>query len=1047
MAGAPGNSLDLRIEWAKSFFRQLKTSLAALIQKASRSQSRRNRARRDKIPSAVSIAAIAALESSDLDEILTRVLQQVLPATGMHAGVIYLAEEGTERLERAVQYGLPRKLAEATSSVPRDEGLVGQIFRANEVLSAVALKTCVLLDAIAWRNHGYRSFVGARVHCGGKPAGVLALLSKGSRRFTKARARAVASLASAIGRLLEKARAQREIEGALIGMRRLSRANLETIPLHDSDGALDRLAVEVSEAAVALSSMVTLTDGQHRVVRRGTAGITRQAFPALRRMDIASKPVLETGKPLVVSSAGETGELLGEQALEAGIASCVCLPLRIGGQPLGVLWLNYETPREFPAWELDELQVLGDRVAAVIENARFRSAASEKIARYRKLHEHCVRIASCATLKDLLQALADSARETVGATTAVVSVSSDEAAEHAVSSARSLELNPAARGPGLRAAVKAETAERLRFVTATAEPASPEVNDAAVHRTRGSLAVHLLDEENKPTGILTVADKIGGEDFDQDDAELLDALARQATIAVRNLRARQQTEPLAEEWRALLDRLPLAIATVDRKQMLAAVNTAFEKLTGLAREEVEGKIYLFDLIPEAEREGESKLWRAEAVGAVHRREVQATLLTRDGSQKKVHVLVGEMHDGGNVAICLTELEEAAAVEATPSEERASSPWAEIALDVLSVLREPLASAAEHLEKLVHKQWPEDSRKSLDAVSCGLRECWHVLEEVTVLTEPRPIVGEPVGVNELITGIVDEKGTDLRREGVAVVLRLDANLPAVVADREQLRWALARLIDHCRVALRESQGPRTLTIQTERKGKIGRITVSDTRPAVPPESVQKLFEMPEPGSRGDSGQSGLTLAACRAIIEWHGWKISAESPAQGGIAFVIEHPVPEESPQSMGTRIAAEVVKPPSEKRPEAPSARNVLVIDDEHVVTELLGYYLRSEGHAVETARDGREGLKKLKTKDYDLIFCDIKLPGLSGQELFHWMEANKPTLSQRVIFITGDVATPETLSFLNDPPKRWLEKPFDLSELRQIIAVVLGQSREGAGS
>lgn len=120
------------------------------------------------------------------------------------------------------------------------------------------------------------------------------------------------------------------------------------------------------------------------------------------------------------------------------------------------------------------------------------------------------------------------------------------------------------------------------------------------------------------------------------------------------------------------------------------------------------------------------------------------------------------------------------------------------------------------------------------------------------------------------------------------------------------------------------------------------------------------------------------------------------------------------------------------------ATKKVLVADDEGVVVDLLDYFLRSEGHAVDISRDGRAALNKLKESDYDLILCDIKMPEVSGQNLFHWIETTKPHLADRVIFITGDVATPETLPFLNHPPKRWLEKPFDLTELHELIAEVL---------
>jgi DNA-binding response OmpR family regulator len=157
---------------------------------------------------------------------------------------------------------------------------------------------------------------------------------------------------------------------------------------------------------------------------------------------------------------------------------------------------------------------------------------------------------------------------------------------------------------------------------------------------------------------------------------------------------------------------------------------------------------------------------------------------------------------------------------------------------------------------------------------------------------------------------------------------------------------------------------------------------------------------------------------------------------------MEFPLPAEASGAEPQAVTAPL-EPPLEQIPEAAAEKRILVVDDERVVVDLLDYYLRSEGHSVDISRDGRAALSKLKESDYDLIFCDIRMPDVSGQDLFHWIRANKPHLADRIIFITGDVATPETLAFLNNPPKRWLEKPFDLTELRAAISHVLMHSSE----
>jgi len=338
--------------------------------------------------------------------------------------------------------------------------------------------------------------------------------------------------------------------------------------------------------------------------------------------------------------------------------------------------------------------------------------------------------------------------------------------------------------------------------------------------------------------------------------------------------------------------------------------------------------------------------------------------------------------------------------------------------------------------------PPEARETLNTVSEKIQACRQTLEQLRVVVKPRPIVKGAVNVNELITNGVEEKTKELQRDDVGVVLRLDAGLPAVLADAEQMRWMLATLIENSRRAMRETDGVRTLAIRTERRGQLARITVSDTRPCVPSDRLEDLFKLRQAGGERPE-EANLSLLACRAIVERHGWQMATESLFEEGTALVIECPLPEDAAPRRQPEPKAAVLESPPEGPPADATVGNVLVISGEDVVIDFLEYYLRSQGHLVETSRDGREAKRRLQHGDYDLIFCDVEMPGLSGRKVFQWLQTNKPDVALRFIFITGDAPAPETLAFLGEQERRWLQKPFDLTELRQAIAEVLDQPRE----
>jgi len=78
----------------------------------------------------------------------------------------------------------------------------------------------------------------------------------------------------------------------------------------------------------------------------------------------------------------------------------------------------------------------------------------------------------------------------------------------------------------------------------------------------------------------------------------------------------------------------------------------------------------------------------------------------------------------------------------------------------------------------------------------------------------------------------------------------------------------------------------------------------------------------------------------------------------------------------------------------------VLVVDDDPVVGKSIGRVLSNKGYAVISARNGEEALSKLETEKYDLVFTDIKMPGMSGLEVAERVKASQPWLP--VVIVTG---------------------------------------------
>ena len=140
----------------------------------------------------------------------------------------------------------------------------------------------------------------------------------------------------------------------------------------------------------------------------------------------------------------------------------------------------------------------------------------------------------------------------------------------------------------------------------------------------------------------------------------------------------------------------------------------------------------------------------------------------------------------------------------------------------------------------------------------------------------------------------------------------------------------------------------------------------------------------------------------------------------------------ELPIVMGS-IQMEMAEPSGKRLRKVPKAR-ILVVDDEQSTLEFLSRLLVDEGHDVETVNNANEALEMVKNRRYSLILLDIKMPGTSGIELYGRIQKIALSLSERVIFVTGDVMGTDTGAFLSRTKAPYITKPFDVRQLKKKI-------------
>ena len=126
---------------------------------------------------------------------------------------------------------------------------------------------------------------------------------------------------------------------------------------------------------------------------------------------------------------------------------------------------------------------------------------------------------------------------------------------------------------------------------------------------------------------------------------------------------------------------------------------------------------------------------------------------------------------------------------------------------------------------------------------------------------------------------------------------------------------------------------------------------------------------------------------------------------------------------------------PEEKREQTEVRKNVgikkvLVVDDEVSVVDLVRIALEREGYIVETAHNGDSAIRMIEEDVFDAVISDLKMPGKSGIDLYLACGEKRPELSERFLMLTGDVAAPESQSFMAAHSILHLSKPFDIKTL-----------------
>jgi len=287
---------------------------------------------------------------------------------------------------------------------------------------------------------------------------------------------------------------------------------------------------------------------------------------------------------------------------------------------------------------------------------------------------------------------------------------------------------------------------------------------------------------------------------------------------------------------------------------------------------------------------------------------------------------------------------------------------------------------------------------------------------------------PTAINQVLDDTLELRGYELRVRGIDVRREYDESIPDTMADAHQLQQVFLNLITNAEQAMEQREGHHhRLTVSTRRSGDAIRIEVEDTGAGIPANLIERIFN-PFFTTKPTGSGTGLGLSISLGIVREHEGKIWAENSSQSGAGarFVVEIPITEA--RASGEHAAVAHVEA------QRPDSLRVLVIDDEASVRVSLQRYLAAKGHQVETTASGEDGLLRLKASKYDAVILDMRMPDLSGEQLYERLRSNDPSHAERVIFTTGDLVNEQMRRFLDGTGRPCVAKPFEFASFDQAL-------------
>jgi PAS domain S-box-containing protein len=523
--------------------------------------------------------------------------------------------------------------------------------------------------------------------------------------------------------------------------------------------------------------------------------------------------------------------------------------------------------------------------------------------------------------------------------------------------------------------------------------------------------------------------------------------------AVTDITERKQAEEMLREsekrFRNIAEMLPEVVFELDLSGNLIFANRKAYEIFGYSEEAFARGLNAFDMIAPEERDIARKRIHQRLAG----REVGAkdyTALRKDGSTFPVLLnaipIFKDLEPVGIIGI-MTDItarksNEIALVAATKAAESASRAKDLFLAKMSHEIRTPLTAIIGFSELLedsellpLHKNYLSAIRMSGSALASLVDD---LLDLSKIETGKLNIRSEIFSLHKLITELVATVQDQLEMKKLSISSSIDTNFPdLVVGDPLRIQQVLLNLLNNAiKFTEKGDIDLSAFVIEESTPRVLVDIAVKDSGVGIATDFQEKVFEPfvqgPNSKTLKDNG-SGLGLTISRNLATLMGGSIRLESRESVGSTFHLVIPLQRKVGQPTRRHL------PVRESSWNGP-ALNILLAEDNPRNILFMETCLKNMKHAVTVAEDGKAALDAVHEKTFDVVFMDIQMPVISGEDVLRVIRDSEQTTGKHltVIALTAYALLGDKEKYLNMGFDGYLSKPITTQELLDELKRVL---------